>query len=96
MFPLTDTTYLEISSPNKLTEYIAAGLPVVTNIKSYADILASNNCGGVLDLESSDVISKMREYKKISISSDFCDRHGFTMDSNADRLLEFYKKVIQE
>lgn len=94
LFPLIDTTYLELASPNKMTEYLAAGLPVVTNIKTYADILTDNHCGGSLDLDKDDIILKMNEYRQITISSDFCDMHGFTMDSNADRILTFYKKVI--
>lgn len=96
MFPLTDTTYLEIASPNKMTECLAAGLPVVTNIQAYADIITKNSCGGALDLDNDDIITKMREYMKISIPSDFCDTHEFTMDSNADRILEFYKKVMNQ
>lgn len=94
-FPLTDTTYLDLCSPNKMTEYLAARLPVVTNIKSYADIIIENNCGGALDLVHDDVIEKLKEYKEIPISADFCDTHEFTMDANADRILSFYKEVLE-
>lgn len=96
MYPQTDTTYMELASPNKMTEYLAAGLPVVSNIKPFVDILTLNNCGGGLDLDNSDVISQMRKYMQLSIPPDFCDMHGFTMDSNADRILEFYKKVLEQ
>lgn len=96
LFPQTDTIYPELASPNKMTEYIAAGLPVVTNIRTYAEILIQNKCGGALDLENDNIISKMKTYRQISISPDFCDTHGFTMESNANRILEFYKKVISQ
>lgn len=94
VFPPVDTTYLELSSPNKMTEYLDAGLPVITNVKEYGDILVSNGCGGMVDLENDDAFSRMKQYSEITIDKGFCDDHGFTMDSNADRILQFYKKVL--
>lgn len=95
LFP-ENSIYIQLSSPNKMTEYLAAGLPVITNIPVFSKILTKNQCGGFVDLENDNVISQLNTYRKIPISSDFCDTHGFTMDANAGRILDFYKKVIQQ
>ena len=96
LFPPEALAYPELASANKLAEYLEAGLPVVTNVNAYAQTITGANCGGVLDLAQDDVVSKFREYVKIWIPSDFCDTHGFTMDANAERILNFYKKVISQ
>lgn len=90
-----NSVYVQLSSPNKMTEYLAAGLPVVTNVDAYADILTKNRCGGAVDLDCGDPVAQFQKYCGIFISDDFCDTHGFTMDANADRILNFYKKVIR-
>lgn len=95
LFPV-NTLYLRLSSPNKMTEYLSAGLPVVTNIPVYASILSQNQCGGFLDIDSSDIISQMQAFQKLYISPNLCDACGFTMDANAERILNFYKKVISQ
>ena len=66
---------------------------MATNVKTYAEIIEANQCGGTLDWESDDAVARLRAYQKIFIPMDFCDTHGFTMDANAERILEFYKKV---
>jgi len=86
--------YLTLSSPNKMTEYLSAGLPVVTNIRTYADILTKHRCGGMVDLDGGNLVAQFRKYQTLSIPADFCDKNGFTMDAQAERILNFYKKVI--
>jgi len=86
-------TALDCASPNKLYEYLSAGLPVVTNVKGFADIVIKYHCGGMVDLHG-DIVSQMRKYQKIKIPRNFCDTHGLTMDANADRLLAFYKTIL--
>lgn len=94
-FPLEGMSvcYLEIASANKVYEYLSAGLPVVTNVKAYAKIIEENQCGKALDMEHSDVVETLHSCQRIRIPLDFCDTHGFTMDANSDRILEFYKKI---
>lgn len=91
--PWEDIYYAEIASANKVYEYLAAGLPVATNVKTYAEIIEANQCGGTLDWGGDDAVEKLRSYQNIFIPMDFCDTHGFTMDANVERILEFYKKV---
>lgn len=95
-FCSVDSNYVELASVNKVYEYLMAGLPVVTNIKSIAQVVKEHHCGGTLDLEHDDVVAKLQSYQEISIPMDFCDMHGFTMDANAERILEFYKKVCKD
>lgn len=90
---LGNTIYPLIASPNKMTEYLSAGLPVITNISTFADILTENNCGGMVYLDREDLAAQIRKYQKLPVSDDFCDTHGFTMDAHAERILDFYKKV---
>lgn len=94
LFPPEALTYPELASANKLTEYLGAGLPVVTNVKSYAKMIESIGCGGMLDLAQEDITQRLHEYSRISVPSDVCDSHGLTMDANAERILNFYKMVI--
>lgn len=95
LYPV-NTAYVQLSSPNKMTEYLSAGLPVITNIEidAFSNILKKNRCGGLVDLDREDAAAQLRTYQKIFISDDFCDTHGLTMDANAGRILSFYEKVI--
>lgn len=86
--------YLDITSANKLTEYLSSGLPVVSNVPPYVSMLKKNNCGGELDVDG-DITGQLLKYKKITIPDDILQTHGFTMDANADRILEFYKRIIR-
>jgi len=84
--------YLNFSSPNKITEYLSAGLPVVSNVIPFIDMLTQNGGGGELNMEG-DIQEQLREYQKIMIAEDFLQTHELTMDANADRILKFYKAV---
>jgi len=84
------------SSPNKLYEYLAAGLPVVTNAKFFAEVIEKYRCGEMIDINDSDIVSRMRGCQKIKIPRNFCDTYGLTMNANADRLLAFYQTVVSK
>lgn len=86
--------YPSIASANKLTEYLCAGLPVVSNVAPFISMLVNNGCGGELDMDG-DIVTQLREYKNISIADDFLQTHGLTMDANGDRILGFYKRIIE-
>ena len=87
-------SYMDIASPNKITEYLSAGLPVVSNVSLFIEMLEKYDCGGRLDLER-DVKKQLLSYKSIKIENDFLQKHGLTMDANADRIIDFYKKITE-
>ena len=52
LVPLKGTPVLDTSSPNKLYESLAAGLPVIQNTKGWIrDLLADNECGYTVDAD---------------------------------------------
>jgi len=86
-------SYLQICSPNKLFEYLAAGLPVITNIDAFVELLNQHRCVRYIDIQG-DIEYQCREAIKIKICDDFLLERGLTMESNAERILDFYKGVI--
>lgn len=89
-----DSAYLKNASANKLTEYLSAGLPVVSNVSSYIKLLEEINGGGKLDVFKDDMVDRLKQISQIHIEDDFCKRNGFTVDSHVDRILAFYRSVI--
>lgn len=85
-------SYLRMCSSNKLFEYLAAGLPFVTNLDTFAQFAGQHGCGRYIDMEK-DIMAQCREAMALSVPENFLQEHGFTMDANAHRILEFYKKV---
>lgn len=86
---------LEKSQPNKIFEYLSAGLPVaVGEIESYKFFVQKYRVGDYLDL-SGDIFRQLKEITSISIQRDFLIKNSFTMNSKADALIEFYKKIIE-
>lgn len=52
LVPLRGTPVLDTSSPNKLYESLAAGLPVIQNTRGWIrDLLADNDCGFTVDAD---------------------------------------------
>lgn len=94
LYNFPTTGYLMTASANKMTEYLAAGLPIVSNVKTFTDELEQNQCGGKLDVYNDDIIKTLEEIRKIKIADDFCETHGYTMDSYGDELIKFYKRII--
>ncbi len=88
--------YLEFASPNKISEYINAGLPVaVGNVNSQIEFVNKYHAGGYLDLQK-DIRQQLLQIREISIPDSFLMENGLTMDSKGDALEEFYQKIIME
>ena len=86
--------YLESCFPNKIQEYINAGLPVaVGDIQSQIDFVESNSFGKYLDLDS-DILSQLKEIAEIPIEHGILTKKGYTLESKIPALVDFYKKVI--
>lgn len=86
--------YLDIASPNKVYEYLAAGLPVVTNINNIAALLRQYNCGMKIDMEG-DIAAQLNKANEISIEPDFLEANKLLMDNYAEELLGFYKSILK-
>lgn len=86
-------SYLRICSPNKLFEYLSAGLPVITNVKPFAKFATKNECGAYIDTDG-DIKSQCEAALKNEISGNFISDKGLTMNANINRILKFYKSII--
>lgn len=86
---------LDTALPNKIFEYLMAGLPeVVGNVKSHKQFVETYKTGLSLDF-TKDIKEQMAAAARISIPRDFMKQHRLTMQSQADELIGFYNKIIQ-
>lgn len=84
---------LEGASPNKLYEYISAGIPVISaGINSLKEFVEQYHVGIELDF-SGDIRKQLEEACKLHIESDFLTRNNMTMKSCAGELAAFYERV---
>lgn len=87
--------HLEGASPNKLYEYISAGIPVISaGINSLKEFVERYHVGIELDF-SGDIKKQLQEACKLHIESDFLTRNHMTMKSCAKDLSAFYESVKQ-
>lgn len=85
--------HLEGASPNKLYEYINAGLPVVSaGINSLKEFVEGYHVGMELDF-SGDIRGQLEEVRKIHIDDDFLTKNHLTMKSYGKELAAFYERV---
>lgn len=89
----TMDSYLKICSPNKFFEYLAAGLPVITNVDALAKFAIENKCGEYFDFNG-DIQAQCKEVLQIKINENFLETKGLTMNAHAQRILDFYKSII--
>lgn len=85
--------YLEFASPNKIQEYINAGLPVaVGNVKSQIEYVEGFGFGKYLDLNEN-IEKQLREIEKIEIPANILSKKKLTFESKIPYLIDFYKVI---
>ena len=84
---------LEGASPNKLYEYISAGIPVVSaGMNSLKKFIEQYHVGIELDF-SGDIRKQLEEVCKLHIEDDFLTKNNMTMKSYGKELTEFYDRI---
>lgn len=87
--------YLEASSPNKLYEYINAGIPVaVGDVKKHIQFVETNHFGKQIDLRG-DIKAQMKQIASIKIEKGALKQKGCTFEDRTMELLKFYETVSQ-
>ena len=87
--------YLEYASPNKIQEYINAGIPVaVGNIKSQIDFVENNSFGKQIHLEQG-ILKQLEGIKKINIPVGILQEKQMTLETKIPQLISFYDSCIE-
>lgn len=98
IFNVNDKTrvFLETGTANKMYEYLNSGLPVVVgDISSYAQFVQKYNVGIQLDLNG-DISLQLKKAVNITIPENILKQNGLTMMSKADKIEEFYQRVMEK
>lgn len=89
--------------PNKIFEYMSAGLPVISsNFSFWEDIVIGNNCGVMVDPQNSEEVAKAIEYlaenpklrKQMGINGREAVLKKYTWENEGKRLVAFYEKIL--
>ncbi len=84
--------YLEFASPNKIQEYVNAGIPVaVGNIYSQKKFVEENGFGKELNFNM-DILEQLRDIAQIRIEDNILRKKGLTFESKMQELIRFYDK----
>lgn len=87
-YPLLD---FEDAMPNKVFEYVAAGIPcIVVNAPEARRFVEENGLGVGID-DPTQVPEALNECKSLQVHR---DRWGYTMDGEIPKLLELYREVL--
>ncbi len=87
---------LDTACPNKLYEYLAAGLPVaLSNHRTHCDFLHKHHVGGIINWNA-DIMKQIYDISRIFIPDNFILYNKYTMEDNSEKLISFYKKTIKD
>ncbi|HZU68977.1 MAG TPA: glycosyltransferase [Ktedonobacteraceae bacterium] len=101
---LTITPNIQMCLPNKLFEYLMAGLPVLASrLDAVADIITTYNVGCIVDsLEPDDIgqaINRMLAnhdaLARMKSNAKAATRHDLCWENEGRRLIDFYRDVTQ-
>ena len=87
--------YLEYASPNKIQEYVNAGIPVaVGNIESQIAYVEGHSFGRFLDMDT-DIVKQLETISRIEIPKEILQKKKLTLESRIPDLLDYYKEIIK-
>lgn len=90
-----NNTFLQTTFPNKIFEYLYAGLPVaVSHIDALIQFARKYEVGDYLDFNK-DIKKQIEAISHISIEKDFLEKNRLTMDDKVDDIIQFFEQVLQ-
>lgn len=91
----TNKRLTETYSPNKIFEYLEAGIPVAANVVAHVDFLKKYNVGDEVDLRLH-VDEQIKMIVNLDVPNDFLTKNGLSMMSRKNDLIQFYARVIEK
>jgi len=86
-----NTRHLNSAVPNKLFEYLAAGLPVIaSDLEGIRYFIEKDNVG-IVYKNIDDILNSVDKLKNIKI-----ENKVYTVEDEIDKLIEFYRKIISK
>lgn len=85
--------FLDTTFPNKVWEYLAAGLPILFSDLEVFRAFSNNNKVGEIINFNKNILEQVNDVLNIKIGKDFLIKNKFTMDDKADDIIEFLYKV---
>lgn len=83
--------FLDTCVGNKIYEYMAAGLPVIScDTKGLRKVIEDNKCG-IIFKNADDIVAQLGELENITIGKE----HVFTIESQIPKLVDFYHELIE-
>lgn len=81
--------------PNKLFEYLFAGLNILgSNIPEIAKFITTNKVGTVCDLKPNDFKNKIKYYEKNGAKKHNIDLNAFSWESQSKKIKKLYKELL--
>jgi len=97
MYNLNDQSkrYINNASPNKLYEYVNAGIPIAVNeIESMDNFVNKYGVGKTVDL-SKKLASQMRAIAEITFDEDLLGKNKLYFEDQKESLVSLYRKVLR-
>lgn len=86
--------FLSTAAPNKIYEYVCAGLPVaVCGIESLVKKVNDLSIGRELHADGN-IKGQLESIKNIKVEKDFLVKKGLTMEAQSERIISFYEEVL--
>lgn len=88
-----NNTFLNTAFPNKIWDYLAAGLPIAfADLLSFRQFAEQTGVGKVLDIHK-DIKNQIQEIKNIDIEKDILVKNKWLMNEVADDIISFLAEV---
>jgi glycosyltransferase involved in cell wall biosynthesis len=105
LVPLKGTPILETSSPNKLFESLAAGIPVIQNTNGWIKtLLSDNNIGFTIDPNDADALAELLikiaessiDIKKMGEHAKIIAQTQFDKDILSEKMLKLLERIASK